>query len=189
MRSAVLIALLCLDATATPCSAQSTATSAVLADSDVAQAVEFGKANKNKKSGYSGSANCNGFLQDFLPVYAVVAQGPLGRISSASADATRKYATFGPADVTAEMRAPSLAIGIQQDLKQWPDGSLKSDVVAVDHVVIRGFDDKGEPGPAVQPTHVEPLPATWQNLMGGKVETKGVLATFDTQALPEGDLQ
>jgi hypothetical protein len=199
MKAAILLALLGLEAIAsqsagqTPQSASNsdnaTAAAPMLADSDVTQAVEFGKANKNKSFGYRGSANCNGFMQDWLPVYSIVAQGPVARIETASADAARKYATFVLADVSPEMRAPTLDIGVQQAVKQWPDGSLKSEIVPVEHLVIRGFDANGEPGPAVQPTHIEPLPNTWANLLGGKLETKGVLATFDTRAFATGDLQ
>ena len=198
MKAAILLTLLSLEPIAAPSPAQTSQTAShtdsataatALADSDVTWAVDFGKANKNKSFGYHGSANCNGFMQDFLPVYAIWAQGPYARIETASADAARKYTSFGPADVTAEMRGPTLDIGVQQEIKQWPDGSLKSDVVPVEHLIIRGFDANGEPGPAVQPTHIEPLPSTWANLMGGKLETKGVLATFDTRAFPAGDLQ
>jgi hypothetical protein len=200
MKKPVLITLLGLAAIIRPSAAQSTpaasaadtagATAALLPDSEVAQAVELGKAKKNARAfGYQGKADCNGFMQDWLPVYGVWAQGPVARIASASADATRKYVSFGPADVSAEMRARTIAVGVQQAVKQWPDGSLKSEMVTVDHVVIRGLDENGEPRPPVQPTHVEPLPATWSNMMGGKVETKGMLATFDLRTLPAGELQ
>jgi hypothetical protein len=54
---------------------------------------------------------------------------------------------------------------------------------------MRGVDEDGKPGPAMQPTHVQELPDYYQNLMGAKVETKGVLATFDPRSLPATDLQ
>jgi len=200
MRAAILMALVGFEAIAgtaasqTPPAANGRDTTArpaaMLPDSDVVRALELGKEKKNARAfWYQGKANCHGFLQDFLPVYGVWAQGPFSRVAAASAEATRKYVAFGPADVSAQMRAQTLEVGVQQALIQWPDGSLKSEVVTVDHVIIRGVDENGDPGPPVQPTHVEPLPATWSNMMGGKVETKGVLATFDLLALPPGELQ
>lgn len=162
----------------------------VLGDSDVVAAVHLGQAKKNNRTyGYVGAADCTKFVEfmassDALRTYTVIAQGPFGRIVDASAEATRKYLTFGSGDVSAEMRAPTLTVGVEQNVEK-----MTTIVAPVEHVVIRGVNEQGDPGPAVQPTHVEPLPASYQNLMGAKVETKGVLATFDLQALPPGDLQ
>jgi hypothetical protein len=200
MKTAILMTLLGLGTIARPSASQSppasgsrdtaAAPAAILPDSDVTRAVALGREKKNAQAfWYQGKANCNGFMQDFLPVYGVWAQGPFSRIAAASAEATRKYVPFGPSDVSPQMRAPTLEVGVQQALLQWPDGTLKSEVVTVDHVIIRGVDDNGDLGPPVQPTHIEPLPATWSNMMGGKIETKGVLATFDLLALPAGELK
>jgi len=157
----------------------------VLADSDVTAALKLGQATKNKRPyGYLGSADCTKFLEmmgssDAMRLYTVYAQGPFGRIVDASAEATRKYLPFGPGDVSPETRAPSLTVAVEQDLEK-----MTTIVAPVEHVVIRGMNDQGDPGTPVQPTHVEALPSSYQNLMGAKVETKGILATFDPTALP-----
>ncbi len=174
----------------TPASSDTNAVAPVLPDSDVTTAITLGQSRKNKRTyGYSGVADCTKFgaflaSNSNLRIYGVIGQGPYGRVVDASAQATRKYLPFGPGDVSAEMRAPTLTVGIQQYMED-----MKTTVVPVEHVVIRGVNKEGAVGAALQPTHVEELPDYYQNLMGAKIETKGALATFDMKSLPEGDLQ
>jgi len=163
---------------------------AALADSDVAAAVAVGKNSKNKKPyWYRGQANCNKWGDvvngsGWGGIFTIVAQGPYGRIVDASAEAARKYVPYEPANVSVDTRALTLTVAVQQKLED-----MKATVVPVEHVVIRGVDENGDEGAVVQPAHIEPLPASFQNLMGAKIETQGVLATFDPQALPQGDLR
>ena len=189
-------ALFLVVATASPLSAQTpsngardtAAVVATLADSDITAAIALGETRKNKKTfGYLGAADCSNMIDAMggnTRVYSVLAQGPYGRIVDASAQAARKYMPFGPGDVAAQMRAPTLTVAVQQDLE-----NMKTTVVPVEHVIIRGVDEDGKPGPAVQPTSIQELPNEYSNLMGAKIETKGVWATFDPQKLPQGQLQ
>jgi hypothetical protein len=163
----------------------------VLADSDVVAAIEYGKATKHKGAfWYRGEANCNKFgdmLGDndaMWRVFTVVAQGPYGRIVDAAASATRKYMPFATEQVTPEMRAPTITVGVQQQVEK-----VSNIVYPVEHVIIRGVNDRGDPGPPVQPIQKQDLSSTYQNALGAKIETKGLMATFDAKSLPPGELQ
>jgi hypothetical protein len=177
------------DTSATAPKQLDTTRAAGLTDSAVLHAIELGRNGKGKTHRYLSLANCSNFGQLLLSsgnamrMYTVLAQGPVGRIADASAEAARKYLTFDLPDATPEMRALTLTVGVQQDLQD-----MSNIVVPVEHVIIRSVTG-GQTGPAVQPTHIEPLSASFQNLMGAKIETQGVLATFDLRALPPGDLQ
>jgi len=161
---------------------------AALADSDVTAAIELGQTRKNGKTfGFLGAADCSNMIDAMggnTRIYGILAQGPYGRIVDASAQAARKYMTFGPGDVSAAMRAPTLTVAVQQHLE-----NMKTAVVPVEHVIIRNAAKDGDSVHIVQPTHHEELPESYYNLMGAKIETKGVWATFDPKALPPGDLQ
>jgi len=160
----------------------------VLADSDVTAAIALGQARKNGKTfGFLGLADCSNAIDAMAGntrEYNVLAQGPYGRVVDASAQAARKYMPFGPNDVSAEIRAPTLTVAVQQKLF-----NAKTTVVPVEHIVIRSVARDGEGTQIVQPTHVEELPESYYNLLGAKIETKGVWATFDLKAVPAGDLQ
>jgi len=120
---------------------------AALADSDVTAALTLGQTKKFKRTfGYSGAANCTKFVSFLannknMRIYSVIAQGPFGRIVDASAQATRKYVSFGPGDVTPDMRAPTVTVGVQQYMED-----MTTTIVSVEHVVIRGVTESGEPG-------------------------------------------
>jgi hypothetical protein len=154
----------------------------------VTAAIELGQTRKNGKTfGFLGLADCSNMIDAMAGntrEYIVLAQGPYGRIVDASAQAARKYMPFGPSDITSGMRAPTLTVAVQQKLF-----NAKTTPVPVEHVVIRNAPQDGDSVHIVQPTHIEELPESYYNLMGAKIETKGVWATFDPRALPPGDLQ
>ncbi|HEX9292807.1 MAG TPA: hypothetical protein VF873_03895 [Gemmatimonadales bacterium] len=161
---------------------------ATLADSDVTAAIALGQTRKNGKTfGFLGSADCSNIVDAMggnTREYIVLAQGPYGRIVDGSAQAARKYMPFGPSDVSSSMRAPTLTVAVQQKLF-----NAQTTPVPVEHIVIRNAAQDGDSVHIVQPTHIEELPESYYNLMGAKIETKGVWATFEPKALPAGDLQ
>jgi hypothetical protein len=187
----VVLAMSPLAAQSTPAVGHDSVSSAVgITDSEVTAAFALGPARKNKQTyGYSGAANCTKFANFLMSnsnmrIYGVIAQGPFGRVVDASAQATRRYLPFGLADVTPDMRAPTVTVGIEQYMED-----MNTKPIAVEHVVIRGTNPSDTIPVVLQPTHVEELPESYQNLMGAKVQTKGILATFDARTLPAGDLQ
>lgn len=103
---------------------------------------------------------------------------PFLRIALAANAAKKKYKTFGPSDVTAEMLAPEIHIIASS---QSAGGTAVANVETI-VVLPKGIKD---PSKAIQPTRTFPLDEQYQNLYGFTAEGRGMIAVFPLSILRE----
>jgi hypothetical protein len=108
---------------------------------------------------------------------------PFMRVAMAARQAKKEYRKFTPADVTPEMIAPELHV------YAWSQGLAENgpDTANVTAVVItpKKGNKEEKAGKAIQSLRFEPIPQTFQNLLGAKVEGVGRMAVFPLNALSE----
>lgn len=108
---------------------------------------------------------------------ACYATTPTLRVRLAAFAAKKEYRALDAASVTEEMLAPTAEI-VCSPIRFLKGGG---DIIGVRTVVIL---PKG--GPAIQPTHSEPLPERYQNAYGSTFDRDGMLAVFPLEAFKVG---
>lgn len=118
------------------------------------------------------------------PHHTIIVTGPFGRIATAAAEASRRYASFTSDNVTPDLSANTLTVEVMSGEPrryqapamgwQWQFAEEPT------HVVVRFAD-----GRAVQPTATEPMTRTWPNRNSGEeLRASGIRASFDLNAIP-----
>lgn len=161
-----------------------------LSDTDIAAAIRAGEAKKidtltsecTAKPGFGetiGAGIAGGVQRN--GTYAVVVSANAGRIASLAANAKRMYKKFALADVTDDLRVPTIFVAVEPD-KPSTSGNVMSVAAEIEHVVLK---TKAKIEAVVQPLNVEKEVVEFANLLGGKVESTRAIATFDYATVKE----
>ena len=138
------------------------------------------------KAGLSGkrlSSDCyatSGFLDlgEFNGGFAVIIEGPVGRIMRLAQDAKKKYKPFTAADVTDEMLSPTLWLTADPNKPAFTSGVWHR-TAAAEHVVLKRKGASGDnPADVLQAENLEPFATSWSNALGGKWDGQGMTARF-----------
>jgi hypothetical protein len=114
--------------------------------------------------------------------FAVIVEGPVGRIMRLAAEAKKKYQPFTIDNVDDEVLAANLFVVASPNGPSFTGGSWHRTAPA-DHLVLKRKGAKGDdPADVLQPANLETFPESWTNAMGGKWDGQGVTATFDLAA-------
>jgi hypothetical protein len=119
--------------------------------------------------------------------FTVVLEGPLNRIECAAGDSAKRYLTFSMESAEREIHDGALMV-LATPVKpiRFSNGEWKVTEPAT-HVVI--FAGKGDDGtPPLQPDSTRKLSVEWSDMVGGKLESGGMVAWFPGDRIPLGDL-
>jgi hypothetical protein len=168
-----------------------------LADPEVQRAIEIGAAKKAGDHVFTGFASA-GFGESFSSGLAggiqrdgsflVVIAAPFGRIAYLAQEAKRLYRPFTAADVTPEMRDPSLFVSVEPDKPGFDSTGRTYSVPAPIQVVV--IKSRVNGSVVLQPSELKLENVDFGNLMGGKVIGNRATMRFaidDFRQLPAGD--
>jgi hypothetical protein len=118
--------------------------------------------------------------------FDITVLGPLNRVECNAASAAKKYLPYTADSVSASDLVETVTI-LAEPLKP----ELMSDgwriTPAATHLIVRAA--AKDDAPALQPDSIVPVPAEWNNAVGGKFQGTGVLARFKSTSFPPSELQ
>ncbi len=168
---------------------------AAQSNDEILQAIAAGKNKKqaalmascDAKPGL-GEAMAGGMGGGLRPTgrYNVAVAGPLGHVASLAFEASRLYKSFGLADVTDDMRSPTIYVTAAPDDPRRA-GNSYSVASPIQSIVLTSKDNGG----AALSTDLRLEPVVWKNLLGASFSGTSATATFsreEVDALPAGEL-
>jgi len=117
--------------------------------------------------------------------FSVCVQGPEQRIALEAAVAKQAHRRLRPEDVPADVRTPSWTVVIRPNPPALVDGRP----VRAPHADDVTLQSRDNPATAMKPVKTVPIPMAWKNAVGLTLTSQGLTATFETDNLPEHDLE
>ncbi len=154
-----------------------------LTAAEVLAAIHLGRSNR-KSFAFRGATG-----RDLDNVeFAVVAQGPFGRIVSAAAEAAESNQPYSADSVTAQMMASVLVIDARPTAADSLGHSMLRAPPAT-HMFLRSRRAAQGDLVTVQPFSVRTFAVSQSNLTGGRLQGQGITAAFHLTGLPAEEFE